>query len=315
VGRAASASVDVHLDGASATLIGQPGDYLRRPGFQHGGAGIAACWYGASTRMADHLLQACRRHAEPHAMAHLGAVDAALAAGDAMMTWITQVPGVLNVVASHFTRTGGWEAPVTIEQADGNGFITGGGVAAHGSDFTVVWKQIVGSSFNAYRNTYNTASKAWGVATLLSSGDTDVYFGEPNIFGDRHGNALVGWSEGGDSEDNPTVAFARFDALTKNPDILVELVSARRTGQLIVGFAAETGDETTSVLDYGRAKLRRKGCDLLVLNAVGDGKAFEVEDNAGWLLAADGTETPIPFGSKAQLGAAVWDAVRVLAEP
>ncbi|GGU34016.1 bifunctional phosphopantothenoylcysteine decarboxylase/phosphopantothenate--cysteine ligase CoaBC [Lentzea flava] len=97
--------------------------------------------------------------------------------------------------------------------------------------------------------------------------------------------------------------------LTKNPDILAELVSARREGQVIVGFAAETGDETTSVLDYGRAKLKRKGCDLLVVNAVGDGKAFEQEDNAGWLLSADGAETPIPHGSKAQLASVVWDAV------
>ncbi|HWO64789.1 MAG TPA: phosphopantothenoylcysteine decarboxylase, partial [Umezawaea sp.] len=86
-------------------------------------------------------------------------------------------------------------------------------------------------------------------------------------------------------------------------------------GQVVVGFAAETGDEGTAVLDYGRAKLKRKGCDLLVVNAVGDGKAFEVEDNAGWLLSAAGAETPIPHGSKAQLSAVLWDAVRVLLEP
>ena len=97
-------------------------------------------------------------------------------------------------------------------------------------------------------------------------------------------------------------------SLTKNPDILVELVSARREGQLIVGFAAETGDDTTSVLDYGRACPPR-GSDLLVVNAVGDGKAFEQEDNAGWLLSADGAETPIPHGPKTQLASVVWDAV------
>jgi len=100
-------------------------------------------------------------------------------------------------------------------------------------------------------------------------------------------------------------------SLTKNPDILAELVSARRSGQVIVGFAAETGDETTSVLDYGRAKLQRKGCDLLVVNAVGDGKAFEQEDNAGWLLSAEGTETLIPHGPKTQVASVVWDAVTV----
>ena len=98
-------------------------------------------------------------------------------------------------------------------------------------------------------------------------------------------------------------------ALTRNPDILAELVAARRSGQVIVGFAAETGDAETGVLEYGRAKLKRKGCDWLVVNAVGDGRAFEVEDNAGWLLSADGAETPIPHGSKARLASALWDAV------
>src|ERR671931_2420108 len=87
-------------------------------------------------------------------------------------------------------------------------------------------------------------------------------------------------------------------ALDENPDVLSELVAARRPGMLIVGFAAETGDSSASVLDHGRAKLARKGCDLLVVNAVGPGKAFEVEDNAGWLLAADGAETPLPYGAK-----------------
>lgn len=102
-------------------------------------------------------------------------------------------------------------------------------------------------------------------------------------------------------------------ALTQNPDVLAELVEARAAGKLsaslIAGFAAETGDTTTSVLDHGRAKLARKGCDLLVVNAVGDGKAFEVEDNAGWLLASDGTEQPIPFGAKSRLASTLWDAV------
>jgi phosphopantothenoylcysteine decarboxylase / phosphopantothenate---cysteine ligase len=96
--------------------------------------------------------------------------------------------------------------------------------------------------------------------------------------------------------------------LTTNPDILIELVKARRDGQVVIGFAAETGDAAGGVLDHGRAKLARKGCDLLVVNAVGEGKAFETDDNAGWLLAADGAETSIPQGSKAQLAATVWDA-------
>ena len=98
-------------------------------------------------------------------------------------------------------------------------------------------------------------------------------------------------------------------ALQENPDILAELVAARRPGAVLVGFAAETGDSSASVLDHGRAKLARKGCDLLVVNAVGPGKAFGQADNAGVILAADGSETVVDYGPKSVLAAAVWDAV------
>jgi phosphopantothenoylcysteine decarboxylase / phosphopantothenate---cysteine ligase len=104
-------------------------------------------------------------------------------------------------------------------------------------------------------------------------------------------------------EDAPSIP------LEFNPDILRELVTEDVPRRLVVGFAAETGDERSSVLEYGRAKLERKGCDLLVVNAVGAGRAFEVEDNEGWLLGADGSSTPLPMGSKAALAARVWDAV------
>ncbi|HKC27426.1 MAG TPA: bifunctional phosphopantothenoylcysteine decarboxylase/phosphopantothenate--cysteine ligase CoaBC [Jatrophihabitans sp.] len=97
--------------------------------------------------------------------------------------------------------------------------------------------------------------------------------------------------------------------LTQNPDILTELVAAKRPGALIVGFAAETGDDRASVLEHGRAKLARKGADLLVVNAVGPGKAFGQSHNAGVILGADGSETVVDFGPKHVLAAALWDAV------
>jgi phosphopantothenoylcysteine decarboxylase/phosphopantothenate--cysteine ligase len=104
-------------------------------------------------------------------------------------------------------------------------------------------------------------------------------------------------------------------ALELNPDILVELVTGREPGQVVVGFAAETGDDTGDALHHGRAKLARKGCDLLVVNAVGEGRAFEVPDNAGWLLGADGAEAELPDGSKALLASRVWDAVAARLTP
>jgi phosphopantothenoylcysteine decarboxylase/phosphopantothenate--cysteine ligase len=98
-------------------------------------------------------------------------------------------------------------------------------------------------------------------------------------------------------------------ALEENPDVLAELVANRRPGAVLVGFAAETGDSGASVLEHGRAKLAGKGCDLLVVNAVGPGKAFGQSHNAGVILDRDGSETIVEYGPKSVLAAAVWEAV------
>ncbi|MCL7379035.1 bifunctional phosphopantothenoylcysteine decarboxylase/phosphopantothenate--cysteine ligase CoaBC [Streptomyces sp. 35G-GA-8] len=95
-------------------------------------------------------------------------------------------------------------------------------------------------------------------------------------------------------------------ALVRNPDILAEISAERaRPGQVIVGFAAETDD----VLANGRKKLRRKGCDLLVVNEVGERKTFGAEENEAVVLAADGGETAVPYGPKEALADVVWDLV------
>ncbi|WLQ32709.1 bifunctional phosphopantothenoylcysteine decarboxylase/phosphopantothenate--cysteine ligase CoaBC [Streptomyces castrisilvae] len=95
-------------------------------------------------------------------------------------------------------------------------------------------------------------------------------------------------------------------ALVRNPDILAEVAAERATpGQIVVGFAAETDD----VLANGREKLRRKGCDLLVVNEVGERKTFGSEENEAVVLGADGTETPVPYGPKEALADTVWDLV------
>ncbi|WP_053129528.1 acyl-CoA dehydrogenase family protein [Pseudomonas sp. MIACH] len=78
VGMAATGSVEVIFDGAHGIAVGGPGDYLARPGFWQGGIGIAACWYGAAQRLAEVLRDQCSKRPEPHALAHLGAVDSAL---------------------------------------------------------------------------------------------------------------------------------------------------------------------------------------------------------------------------------------------
>ncbi len=97
--------------------------------------------------------------------------------------------------------------------------------------------------------------------------------------------------------------------LTKNPDILAELGERRRAGvtspTVIAGFAAETDD----VLANGQAKMARKGCDLLVVNQVGENLAFGTPDNAATVLVAGGEPVEIPRGPKDDLAGVVWDLI------
>ena len=96
-------------------------------------------------------------------------------------------------------------------------------------------------------------------------------------------------------------------ALTRNPDVLAELCARPHPGQVIVGFAAETGDATASVLEHGRAKLARKQCDLLVVNEVGPTKAFGTPDNQAVILGLDSSTTEVPSGPKENLADVIWD--------
>ncbi|RYB90752.1 bifunctional phosphopantothenoylcysteine decarboxylase/phosphopantothenate--cysteine ligase CoaBC [Nocardioides glacieisoli] len=98
--------------------------------------------------------------------------------------------------------------------------------------------------------------------------------------------------------------------LEQNPDILAEISHDRaRAEAVIVGFAAETGDATGSVLDLGRAKLARKGCDLLVVNDVSGGAVFGSSDNEAVVLGSDGASVEVPHGSKTALSHVIWDEV------
>ena len=109
-----------------------------------------------------------------------------------------------------------------------------------------------------------------------------------------------------DGEDAPLVRLVR------NPDILHELVERRNAEggqQLIVGFAAETGDAQGDVLEHATAKLKRKGCDLLVVNHVGVGRVFGQDDNSVVILSGHGADPESASGSKADVAAAVVDRV------
>ena len=98
--------------------------------------------------------------------------------------------------------------------------------------------------------------------------------------------------------------------LVRNPDILQELVEQRQAGtggapQLIVGFAAETGDSQGGVLAYAEAKLQRKGCDLLVVNHVGTDKVFGQDSNSVVILSRSGAEPQEASGTKTEVSEAI----------
>ncbi|MBP1231553.1 phosphopantothenoylcysteine decarboxylase/phosphopantothenate--cysteine ligase [Arthrobacter sp. PvP102] len=109
-----------------------------------------------------------------------------------------------------------------------------------------------------------------------------------------------------DDTDDPVISLLR------NPDILQELVEVRaanKPGQLIVGFAAETGDAHGDVLAYAEAKLRKKGCDLLVVNHVGEGLVFGQDHNSVVILSRSGSEPQAASGSKDDVAATVIDRI------
>jgi phosphopantothenoylcysteine decarboxylase/phosphopantothenate--cysteine ligase len=97
--------------------------------------------------------------------------------------------------------------------------------------------------------------------------------------------------------------------LIENDDILAGLVRARRAGQTVVGFAAETPGEGETLLDRGRRKAARKGADLLAVNEVGWSRGFESADNAVTIIDAAGEVVAARRGSKRDVADTLWDAV------
>ena len=93
------------------------------------------------------------------------------------------------------------------------------------------------------------------------------------------------------------------------PDVLSELAETRRPGQIVVGFAAEHGQESEK---RGRSKLERKHLDAVVVNDISRADiGFDVEQNEVTVVTADGAER-VPRASKARVAAAVLDAVELL---
>lgn len=97
--------------------------------------------------------------------------------------------------------------------------------------------------------------------------------------------------------------------LVENEDIVAALVVARRSGQLVIGFAAETPEDEAELLARARRKQQRKGVDLLIVNEVGWERGFESTQNAVHILGRSGAVAGVASGAKREVAAAIWDAI------
>lgn len=143
-------------------------------------------------------------------------------------------------------------------------------------------------------------------AALAASADSDVVIMSAAVADFRPAEVSDTKIKKRDDHADPVITLVR------NPDILQELVELRSHGagaavenQLIVGFAAETGDSDGDVLAYAEAKLQRKGCDLLVVNHVGTDKVFGQDTNSVVILARSGSEPQEASGTKTEVSAAI----------
>lgn len=144
-------------------------------------------------------------------------------------------------------------------------------------------------------------------ATLAAAATADVVIMAAAVADFRPANISTGKIKKRDNADDPVITLVR------NPDILVEVVAhraAQNQQQLIVGFAAETGDDQGDAQSYAQEKLVRKGCDLLVVNEVGPGdsgseRVFGQDSNQVEILALDGVSPVQAGGSKREVADAV----------
>jgi phosphopantothenoylcysteine decarboxylase / phosphopantothenate---cysteine ligase len=175
--------------------------------------------------------------------------------------------------------------------------------AARGAEVTLVAANVDAPAPFGVRVVPVGTAEELRTAMLTEAPDSDVAVMTAAVADFRPGTVAATKLKKGAASEPQSVSLVR------NPDVLAELVTKRAPGQLVVGFAAETGDDDADVLTHARAKLARKGCDLLVVNDVSAGRVFGRPDNAVVVLAADGAVSELPAGSKDAVAAGIWTMI------
>lgn len=91
IGMQQTNSFNVTFNNTNAIVIGEANTYTERPGFVHGAAGVACCWYGALTKVASYVKNSAHQNPNPYRLAHLGAIDALLAASASLIRETAQI--------------------------------------------------------------------------------------------------------------------------------------------------------------------------------------------------------------------------------
>ncbi len=192
------------------------------------------------------------------------------------------------------------------------GFAVAAAAAARGADVHVIAANTSASAPAGVRITRveTTQELADAVTAAVNTADVVVMAAAPSDYRPAQRSVgkikKTGGRTGRRGATNPGTLTLE---LIENPDILAGLTASRRPGQVIVGFAAETGDASGTPLDYGRAKLATKGADFMLVNEVGEAKGFGTAENSGTLLGSDGSVAAVPMGSKESVGHVILDAV------
>ena len=98
-------------------------------------------------------------------------------------------------------------------------------------------------------------------------------------------------------------------SLVANPDILAELSATKQPDQIVVGFAAETERDPQALIELGKRKLQRKGCDYLVINNVGWHTGFSTDHNEVVVLDSGGDIVMEASGTKASVADRILDVI------
>jgi phosphopantothenoylcysteine decarboxylase / phosphopantothenate---cysteine ligase len=199
---------------------------------------------------------------------------------------------------------GGTREPIDAVRFIGNrssgrmGFALADEAARRGADVTVVAANVALPRNPAVRYVDVESAADLGAATTAEFGACDLLL---------MAAAVADYRPATRRADKIKKAEAELELrLERTEDVLSGLAARRRAGQLIVGFAAETG---AGALEYGRGKLAGKGLDAVVVNDVAQpGIGFDSSDNEVTILTAE-QERHVPRATKAEVAAAILDTV------